>query len=354
MQERVFMKGNEAIAEAAVRGGCRFFAGYPITPQNEIPEYLSWRLPEVGGAFVQAESEVASINMIYGAASVGTLAITSSSSPGISLYSEGMSYLAGAELPAVIISESRGGPGLGAIQPAQQDYLQATKAMGHGGFRCLVYAPSTIQEAVDLVYKACGKAADEHCPVVVLADGCTGAAMEAVTLPEMIVREDIEYVGQGGANYGYSEGHYLVTSYMPNPPLQEQFNIKLAEKYERWKREEPDWEEYRMEDAEVVVASYGVSARTAKTAIDSLREKGMKVGMIRPVTVFPFPDEPFEKLDPSKVKHIIDVELSIPAQMADDVRLAVSSRIPVSTTGRSGGVMITYEEIERAILEIAG
>ena len=161
MQERVFMKGNEAIAEAAVRGGCRFFAGYPITPQNEIAEYLSWRLPEVGGAFVQAESEVASINMIYGAASVGTLAITSSSSPGISLYSEGMSYLAGAELPAVIISESRGGPGLGAIQPAQQDYLQATKAMGHGGFRCLVYAPSTIQEAVDLVYKACGKAADE-------------------------------------------------------------------------------------------------------------------------------------------------------------------------------------------------
>ena len=192
--ERKFMKGNEAIAEAAGLGGCRFFAGYPITPQSEIPEYLSDRLPEVGGVFMQAESEVAAINMIYGAASIGTLSITSSSSPGISLYSEGMSYLAGAELPAVVVSESRGGPGLGAIQPAQQDYLQATKAMGHGGFRCLVYAPATVQEARDYTYTACEMAGIEHCPVVVLTDGCTGACMEAVTFPEPREPEKIEYV----------------------------------------------------------------------------------------------------------------------------------------------------------------
>lgn len=352
--KKTFMKGNEAIAEAAVRGGCRFFAGYPITPQNEIPEYLSDRLPEVGGAFVQAESEVASINMIYGAAAVGTLAITSSSSPGISLYSEGMSYLAGAELPAVVVSESRGGPGLGAIQPAQQDYLQATKAMGHGGFRCLVYAPSTIQEAVDLTYLACEKAAAEHCPVVILADGCTGAAMEAVTLPEMREIGDIEYVGTGGTYYGMDENHYLVTSYMPNPELQEQFNIKLKEKYERWNREEKLCEEYMVDDAEYIIAAYGVSARASRTAINNLREQGIKIGMIRPITVYPFPYDNFEKLDPEKVKKIIDVELSIPAQMIDDVRLGVKDRIPVIATGRSGGVMITNDEIEEAVLEIIG
>lgn len=352
--ERRFLKGNVAIAEAAVLGGCRFFAGYPITPQNEIPEYLSDRLPEVGGVFLQAESEVAAINMIYGAASIGTLAITSSSSPGISLYSEGMSYLAGAELPAVIISESRGGPGLGAIQPAQMDYLQATKAMGHGGFRCLVYAPATVQEAVDLTYKACEMAAVEHCPVVVLTDGSTGACMEAVTFPEAREPKKIDYIGTCGAKYGMSDPYYLVASYMPNPELQEEFNKKLDAKYKRWAEEYTEVEEYMVDAAEYVIASYGVSARTAKTAIDSLREQGVRVGMIRPITVYPFPYDAFDRLDPEKVKAVIDVEMSIPAQMVDDVRLGVSNRIPVYTTGRSGGVMITNEEIERAVLEIIG
>ena len=348
------MKGNEAIAEAAVLGGCRFFAGYPITPQSEIPEYLSDRLPEVGGVFMQAESEVAAINMIYGAASIGTLSITSSSSPGISLYSEGMSYLAGAELPAVVVSESRGGPGLGAIQPAQQDYLQATKAMGHGGFRCLVYAPATVQEAIDYTYKACEMAGIEHCPVVVLTDGCTGACMEAVTFPEPREPEKIEYVGTSGQLYGMDEKYYLVASYMPNPELQEAFNKKLDAKYKRWQEEYTEVEEYLVDDAEYIIASYGVAARTAKTAVDSLREQGVKIGMVRPITVYPFPYEAFEKLDPEKVKAIVDVELSIPAQMVDDVRLGVSNQIPVYTTGRSGGVMITNEEIERAVLEIIG
>lgn len=350
---RKFLKGNEAVAEAAVLGGCRFFAGYPITPQNEIPEYLSDRLPQVGGNFVQSESEIAAINMIYGAAAVGTLSITSSSSPGVSLYSEGISYLAGAQLPAVIVSVSRGGPGLGAIQPAQADYLQATKAMGHGGFHTLVYAPSTIQEAVDLTYKACIKAEEYQYPTVVLMDGFIGSAMEAVELPE--ARESLhrKYTGWGSRylNPDHPE-KMVVTSCLQEPENQEQLNIRSKAMYDHWAEAEVLYEAYRMDDAEYVIAAYGTGARTAKTAIDSLREQGVRIGLLRPISLYPFPSAPFAALDSSRIKHIIDVEMSIPAQMIDDVRLAVSNRIPVTHVGRSGGMILTEDEIERRIKEI--
>lgn len=351
--EKKFLKGNEAVAEAAVRGGCRFFAGYPITPQNEIPEYLADRLPQVGGHFVQGESEVASINMIYGAAAVGTLSITSSSSPGVSLYSEGISYLAGAQLPAVIVSVSRGGPGLGAIQPAQADYLQATKAMGHGGFHTLVYAPATIQEAVDCTYLAAVKAEEYQYPTVVLLDGCIGSAMEAVTLPEMREPQRKKYEGWGARFLNpTTSDKMVVTSCLQDPENQELFNIHSANMYKKWAETEVRYQEFMTEDAEYIIAAYGTTARTAVTAIEMLREEGIKAGMIRPVTVYPFPDEAFEKLDASKVKHIIDAEMSIPAQMVDDVRLAVKDRIPVTTTGRSGGMMISEEEIAQAVRDV--
>lgn len=350
--ERKFLKGNEAVAEAAVLGGCRFFAGYPITPQNEIPEYLAERLPQAGGAFVQSESEVAAINMIYGAAAVGTLSMTSSSSPGVSLYSEGISYLAGAQLPAVIVSVSRGGPGLGAIQPAQADYLQATKAMGHGGFHTLVYAPSTIQEAVDLTYKACIKAEEYQYPTVVLLDGFIGSAMEAVQLPEARTSLHLKYTGWGSRylNPEHPE-RMVVTSCLQEPENQEQLNIRSAAMYDKWAAEEVLSEEYLMEDAEYVIAAYGTGARTAKSAIDDLRNQGIKIGMIRPITLYPFPKEIFAKMDDAKVKHIFDVEMSIPAQMMDDVKLAVSNKIPVTHIGRSGGMILTNEEMEREILK---
>ena len=261
------MKGNEAIAEAAVRAGCRFFAGYPITPQNEIPEYMARRLPEVSGHFVQGESEIASVNMVYGAAAAGIRAMTSSSSPGISLKSEGISYLAGAELPAVIVNVTRGGPGLGSIQAAQMDYLQAAKASGHGGFRMLVYAPATVQEAVDYTYKAFQKAEQYQSPVLVCADGCIGAMMEAVTLPEMADASPMKLRFFAAETAG--EKRLVVTSLLTPDETQEEFNRQKAALYERWEKEEVLQEEYLLEDAEVVIAAYGVTARVAKTAPSS-------------------------------------------------------------------------------------
>ena len=351
--ERKFLKGNEAVAEAAVRAGCRFFAGYPITPQNEIPEYFSVRMPQVGGGFVQAESEVAAVSMVYGAAAVGTLAMTSSSSPGISLKTEGVSTLAGAQLPAVVVNVSRGGPGLGAIQPAQADYLQATKAMGHGGFRVLVFAPATIQEAVDLTYRAFVKAEEYQYPVLMLLDGCIGSAMEPVVLPEFREPKKGKYTGWGVKylNPG-STDTMVVTSCLQEPENQELLNIRMEKMYRRWTEEETLWEEWMTEDAEYVIAAYGTSARAAKTAVRRLREQGVKVGLIRPVVLYPFPEKAFRALDPSRVKQIIDVEMSIPAQMIDDVRLAVECRIPVTSAGRSGGMMITDEDIAEAVKSV--
>ncbi len=350
--EKRFMKGCEAIAEAAVRGGCRFFAGYPITPQNEIPEYLSWRLPEVGGAFVQGESEVASVNMVYGAAATGKRALTSSSGPGISLKAEGISYLASAQLPAVIVNISRGGPGLGSIQPAQSDYLQATKALGHGGFRAMVFAPATLQEAVDLTYNAWEYAERDRGPVLILMDGCLGAIMEEVELPPM---KELNYENTEewslSREGGRTEAH-MITPILPEPAL-EMLNKAKGMVYNMMWPMDAKVEEYMTDDAEYVVVAYGIAARVAKEAINELRSKGVKIGMVRPITLYPFPKS-IENLDYSRVKGIIDIEMTIPAQMRDDIELQVKGRCPVHEYGRSGGMLLDDEGVYNAIAEIVG
>lgn len=349
--EKRFMKGCEAIAEAAVRGGCRFFAGYPITPQNEIPEYLSWRLPEVGGAFVQGESEVASINMVYGAAATGKRALTSSSGPGISLKAEGISYLASAQLPAVIVNISRGGPGLGSIQPAQSDYLQATKALGHGGFRAMVFAPATLQEAVDLTYDAWEYAERYRNPVLILMDGCLGAIMEEVELPEM---KETSYENTEEwclARVGGRTDSHMITPILPEPAL-ELLNKGKAMQYKVWEMMDTKVEEFMLDDAEYVVVAYGIAARVAKEAILRLREEGYKVGMVRPITLYPFPKASLNNLDYSKVKGVIDIEMTIPAQMREDIELQVKDRCPVHEYGRSGGMLLDDEGVYEAIAEI--
>ncbi len=351
---RVFMKGCEAIAEAAVRAGCRFFAGYPITPQNEIPEYFARRLPEVGGVFVQGESEVASVNMVYGAASAGTRSMTSSSSPGIALKSEGISYCASARIPMVYANVSRGGPGVGSIQPAQMDYFQATKASGNGGFEMMVFAPSTVQEAVDMTYKAFDYADRDRNPVLVLCDGVIGTMMEPVVLPEMKSDEEVAAIKESKKSWacvGHSldvERSWIQPGHLKTEDMQKA-NEDAAQMYERWAKEDVQVEEYEIEDAEVVIAAYGISARIAKSVVDILRSEGKKIGLIRPITVHPFPYHSFEKLDYSKVKAILDVEMSIPAQMICDVKLAVKDRCPIETCLCSGGNVMKRE----AVLEAA-
>jgi 2-oxoglutarate ferredoxin oxidoreductase subunit alpha len=349
--EKKFMKGCEAIAEAAVRGGCRFFAGYPITPQNEIPEYLSWRLPEVGGSFVQGESEVASINMVYGASATGTRALTSSSGPGISLKAEGISYLASAQLPAVIVNISRGGPGLGSIQPAQSDYLQATKALGHGGFRAMVFAPATLQEAVDLTYNAWEYAERYRNPVMILMDGCLGAIMEEVVLPEMKELSSANVKDWCLDRIDGREDDHMITPILPEPLL-EKLNIGKGMQYKMWEKLDTKVEEFMIEDAEYVVVAYGIAARVAKEAVLRLREEGFKVGMVRPITLYPFPKASLNNLDYTKVKGVIDIEMTIPAQMRDDIELQVKDRCPVYEYGRSGGMLLDDEGVYEAIAKI--
>lgn len=351
--ERRFMKGCEAIAEAALRAGCRFFAGYPITPQNEIPEYMAKMMPKVGGTFLQGESEVASINMVYGAAAVGCRAMTSSSSPGISLKSEGISYLAGARLPAVIVSVMRAGPGLGTIQPAQTDYFQATKASGHGGFRTIVLAPSTLQEAVDFTYEAFDLACRDRNPVIVAPDGFLGAIMEPVVLPESKDPEEFEK----GWAVGIDEERQnvkLILSGSLTEEQQQNFNRECEKMYEKWKKEDVRVEEYLTEDAEYILTAYGTSARICKSAVDTLREKGIKAGLIRPITIFPFPYESYHKLKKEQVKVVIDVEMAIPGQMIEDVNLGIQGRIPVDTVLHSGGIIIPQKEVEEKVMEWAG
>lgn len=351
MGEKRFMKGNEAIAEAAVRGGCRFFAGYPITPQNEIPEYLSWRLPEVGGSFVQGESEVASVNMVYGAAAMGTRAMTSSSGPGISLKAEGISYLAAAMLPALIVNISRGGPGLGSIQPAQSDYLQATKALGHGGFHAMVFAPNSVQEACDIVYESFEYAERDRNPVMVLMDGCLGNIMEEVELPEMkeIVDSEIPEWSLSRRNGRDYQGN--ITPIYTEPIL-EGINMMAGEMYRDWEENDVKVEEYMISDAEYVVVAYGIASRVAKEAVMELRQKGVKIGLIRPITVYPFPKKSIRNLDYSKVRGIIDIEMTIPAQMREDIELQVMGRCPVYEYGRSGGCLLDDDSVIEAIENI--
>ena len=328
---RVLMKGCEAIAEAAVRAGCRFFAGYPITPQNEIPEYFARRLPEVGGSFVQGESEVASINMVYGAASAGARSMTSSSSPGIALKSEGISYCAAARIPMVYANISRGGPGVGAIQPAQQDYFQATKASGNGGFEMIVLAPATVQEAVDLTCKAFELADRDRNPVLILADGVIGTMMEPVELPEMMSDEEIAAIRESkkkwaciGHPLDYAHRAWIQPGQWDTNKMQA-VNEEALRLYNSWEKDVMV-EEYCTEDAEVVITAYGISGRIAKSVVEMMRAEGKKVGLIRPITVHPFPKASFEKLDYGTCRAILDVEMSIPAQLAEDVDHALGRR----------------------------
>ena len=357
---RTFMKGSEAVAEAAVRAGCRFFAGYPITPQNEVPEYFARRLPEVGGTFIQGESEVASINMVYGAASAGVRAMTSSSSPGIALKSEGISYCAAARIPMVYTNFQRGGPGVGSIQPAQMDYFEATKASGNGGFQMMVLAPSTVQEAVDLTVKAFELADRDRNPVHILADGVIATMMEPVELPEMMPEEKVNEIRESkkkwalvGHKLDYQNRSWIQPGQWQTTVMQK-CNEEAAELYESWKKNDVMVEEYELDDAEIVLTAYGISARIAKSAVDILRKKGVKAGLIRPITLNPFPTEAFEKLDYGHVKAILSVEMSIPAQYATDVEAVVRKRCPVEKCLCSGGNIMSREAVIEAVMKIIG
>lgn len=355
---RVFMKGTEAIAEAAVRSGCRFFAGYPITPQNEIPEYLARRLPEVGGVFVQGESEVASVNMVYGAAQSGTRAMTSSSSCGISLKSEGISFCASARIPMVYVNVQRGGPGIGAIQPAQQDYLQATRASGNGGFRMRVFSPSTVQEAVDMTYAAFDYAQRDRNPVLILTDGVLGTIMEPVSLPEMRSDEEVKRLKDELSDWALV-GHPADKKALILPggwTGQEDRCKANAAMYDTWEKD-VQVEEFMTEDAELILTAYGVCGRIAKSAVRILRAQGYQVGLVRPKTVSPWPYASFDKLDYSRVKAVLDVEMSIPAQLVLDVTLAVKERCPIYTCLRSGGEIMSRDQVvaaAKAILDKEG
>jgi len=351
MGEKVLMKGNEAIAEAAIKAGCRYFFGYPITPQNALPEYMSRRLPEVGGVFLQAESEVAASNMVYGAAGAGGRVLTSSSSPGISLKMEGISYIAGAELPAVIVNIMRGGPGLGGIQPSQADYFQATKGGGHGDYRLCVLAPSSVQEAVDLTMEAFEIADKYRNPVMIVGDGIIGQMMEPVEFKKEI--DPAELPPKDWATDG-AKGREpnIINSLILDPQGLENHNLKLKAKYDRMKEEEVRYEFYRIDDAEVVIVAYGTTARISISTIDMAREKGIKAGLIRPISLFPFPEKVINEVA-DKANSFLVVEMSL-GQMVEDVRLAVNGKKPVHFYGRTGGMVPSPEEILHEITKIGG
>ena len=342
-------KGNEAIAEAAIRAGCDCFFGYPITPQSEVPEYMSVHLPKAGGVFVQSESEIAAINMVYGAGGSGMRAMTSSSSPGISLKQEGITYLAGAEVPAVIVNCMRGGPGLGTIQPGQGDYFQATRGGGNGDYRTVVLAPANVQEAVDFVQEAFDIADEYRNPVMVVMDGLIGQMMEPIEWKEIPKRELPSIDTWATTGRKGREEHNTLNSLYIEPELCDVHNQNLAAKYALMEKNEVRWEEVQCEDAELVITAYGTPARIALTAIDILRAEGYKVGLFRPITIWPFPEKALHDLAAKDhVKVFLDTEMSSTGQMIDDVRLAVEGQKPIYYTGRAGGVIPAVEEIVEA------
>ncbi|MCE1248373.1 MAG: 3-methyl-2-oxobutanoate dehydrogenase subunit VorB [Firmicutes bacterium] len=347
MSEKKLMKGNEAIGEAAITAGCRHFFGYPITPQSELPAYLSKRMPQVEGVFLQAESEVSAINMVYGAAASGVRVMTSSSSPGVSLKQEGISYLASSELPSVVCNIMRAGPGLGTIQPSQSDYFQAVKGGGHGDYHCLVLAPNSVQEIVDLVRLAFDLADHYKNPAMILIDGVLGQMMEPVDFgnykPTFVEKP-------WAANGCKDRKPNAITSIHIDPKDMEQHNLRLQKKYALISEKEQRSEEWMMEDADIMVASYGMTSRIVKSAIRKAREEGIKVGLFRPITLWPFPEK---KLDENinRVKEILVVELSA-GQMIEDIKLVNNGRLPVSFHGRMGGMTPSVEDIYDEIKKI--
>jgi 2-oxoglutarate ferredoxin oxidoreductase subunit alpha len=336
-----FRKGNEAIAEAAIRAGCRFYAGYPITPQNEIPEYMARRMPEVGGVFIQAESEIASINMVYGASAAGVRAMTSSSSPGISLMQETISFLSGAELPAVIVNIQRGGPGLGNITASQGDYFQAVKGGGHGDYHCIVYSPFNVQETWDLTMRAFDKADEYRMPVMILGDGVVGQMMEPFH-PTKYVRPRLpkkDWIVNGCKG----RAPRVIRSLWMGQGELEQKNYGLCRKYDEIRQKEVMFDEHGVDDANLVVVAFGVAARIALSAVNELRKEGRKVGLLRPVTLFPFPDKRLREIA-RKGKKCMVIEMNA-GQMVEDVKLAANGVSRVTFYGRPGGVVFTPEEL---------
>ena len=347
------MKGSEAIAEAAIRAGARFFFGYPITPQTEIPEYMSARMPEIGGCYLQAESEVAAINMVYGAAGTGARVITSSSSPGVSLKQEGISYAAGAQLPCVILNVMRGGPGLGNIQASQGDYFQGVKGGGNGDYHLLTYAPSSIQEAVDIMMFAYDKAEKYRMPVLFLADGIIAQMMEPVEMPERKERADLppKTWAATGWKPGCGRDRAIINSLYIDPSVLEKHVNHLYEKYAVMEQTECRWQEEMTEDADFVIVAYGTTARIARSAMRKLRDEGIKAGLIRPITLWPFPAAPIAKAA-EHAKAFLTVEMSM-GQMVDDVKLAVNGAKPVHFFGRTGGIVPTVREIITEVEKLA-
>ncbi len=348
MCEKVLMKGNEAIGEAAILAGCRHYFGYPITPQTELTEYMSKHMPKVNGVFVQAESEIAAINMVYGAAGAGARTMTSSSSPGISLKQEGISYIAGAELPCVIVNIVRGGPGLGSIQPSQCDYFQATKGGGHGDYRNIVLAPNSVQELVDITVLSFELADEYRNPVMLLGDGALGQMMEPVDLT--ITRKDAPakpWAVTGLRGRGKSN---IINSLHLRPEELEKHNIHLQEKYNKIRSKEVRYEEINTEDADLILVAYGITSRIARSAMDKARNEGMKVGLLRPITLWPFPEEILSKLA-AKADAFLTLELSA-GQMVEDVRLSVNGMKPVYFYGRMGGMMPSPKEVYEQIFQI--
>ena len=335
------MKGNEALAESAIRAGCKCFFGYPITPQTEIAAYLAKYMPKNGGVFLQAESEIAAINMVLGAASAGVRAMTSSSSPGISLKSEGVSYIAGSDLPCVIINVQRGGPGLGGIQPSQSDYWQATKALGHGDYQLLVYAPCSVQEMVDKVTLAFDMADEFRMPAMILADGLLGQMMEPVTFPER--KTELPPKPWATNGHGFKREHNIINSLYLVPEELEKSILDRYKRYEVIKANHTEAESYLCDDADIVVTAYGAAARVAKSAVNRARAMGIKAGLFRPITLWPFPVNEINEAC-KNAKALLDVEMSM-GQMIEDVKLAVNCSKPVHFFGRTGGVIPSPDEV---------
>lgn len=348
---KVLMKGNEAIAESAIRSGCRHYFGYPITPQTEVAAYMAKRMPKIGGTFLQAESEISAINMVYGVSSAGKRVMTSSSSPGVSLKQEGISYLAGSDLPALIVNVQRGGPGLGGIQPSQSDYFQATKGGGHGDYRLIVLAPASVQEMADLTSKAFDLADKYRMPAMLLADGTIGQMMEPVELPEEktdgFVEKPWAVTGTGG-----KREHNIINSLYLVPEELEKKNLERYERYKLVEQNEVMVEEYLTDDADICVVAFGIAARVSKNAINAARAKGIKAGLIRPITLWPFPKDAIKKAA-EKVKGFISVELSM-GQMIEDIRLAEECRKPVALCNRVGGMIPSPDEVLSAIEKAEG
>lgn len=349
MSEKVLMKGNEAIAEAALRAGCRHYFGYPITPQTEIAAYMAKRMPKIGGVFLQAESEISAINMVYGVSSTGKRVMTSSSSPGVSLKMEGVSYLAGSDLPAVIVNVQRGGPGLGGIQPSQSDYFQATKGGGHGDYHMIVLTPASVQEMASLTMLAFDLADKYRTPVMILADGTIGQMMESVVIPDEIKEKKYEKPWALTGTKMMRE-HNIVNSLYLSPEKLEETNIERFERYRKIEENEVRVESYMMDDASYALVAFGIASRVAKAAVNELRTLGVKCGLIRPLTVWPFPSKVIKEASYS-VEAFISVELSM-GQMIEDIRLSEECRKPVYLCQRAGGIIPSTSQIVEKVLSI--